>query len=236
MKTTMSLLAALAFTLCFNRAAAQCQGDCNNGYGTLVAGKTTTTGFFKNGKLDGLGDVYGENLYSGQWKEGKKDGFGVYKDESNISYGMFVNDLKQGLHVTPLGDGSIIAKTFDKGVLKEKNVVPKTAVANCPYGNCQNGIGVKLESLPEGKMMVYTGKFVNGALEGPGYALYSSSPNRIFATYKAGITHGFMIIMYGNGGVEMAEMQQGKRHGRVINIFPDGKSKVNYYENDVAVK
>ena len=230
----MSLFVALAFTLYVTKAKAQCQGDCNNGYGTLVAGKTTTTGFFKNGKLDGLGDVYGENLYSGQWKEGKKDGFGVYKDEINISYGMFVNDLKQGLHVTPLNDGSIIAKTFDKGVLKEKNVVPKVANANCPYGNCQNGIGVKLENMSDGKTMLYTGKFVNGALEGPGYALYSASPNRIFATYKAGITHGFMIIMYSSGGVELAEMQQGQRHGRVINIFPDGKSKMLYFENGVA--
>lgn len=140
----MSLFTTLAFLLCMTRAGAQCQGDCNNGYGALVSGQTTTTGFFRNGKLDGPGDVYGEQLYSGQWKEGKKEGLMVYKDGDHVSYGLFTNDLKQGLHVTPLEDGSIIARAFDKGVLKDKNAVLKTGNTDCLYGNCQNGIGVKL--------------------------------------------------------------------------------------------
>jgi len=232
----MSLFTALAFIMCMTRAAAQCQGDCNNGYGALVAGETTTTGFFKNGKLDGPGDVYGEQLCSGQWKDGKKEGFVVYKDGDRISYGMFVNDQKQGLHVTPFEDGSIIAHTFDKGVLKDKHAVLKSGNADCPYGNCQNGIGVKLEKLPDGKSILYTGKFVNGFLEGPGYSLYSNSPNTIYATYKAGMTHGFMVIMYSTGGIELAEMQDGKRHGRLINIFPDGKSEAYFFENGTPVK
>lgn len=238
MKTTMSLLAAFAFTLCVTHAGAQCIGDCSNGYGTLVAGKTNTTGFFRNGKLNGPGDVYGDDLYSGQWKDGKKEGLVVYreKDDENVGYGMFVNDLKQGLHIIPFGDGSIIAETFDKGVMKERHTTPKTGNADCPYGNCQNGIGVKLEHLSDGNSILYTGKFVNGVLEGPGYVLFSGSPNRIYGTYKAGITHGFMVTLYETGGVALVEMQDGKKQGRLINIFPDGKSETYFFENDVPVK
>jgi antitoxin component YwqK of YwqJK toxin-antitoxin module len=236
MKTTRILLATLAFIICITRAEAQCQGDCNNGYGSLISGKTTTTGFFKNGKLEGLGDVYGEKLYSGQWKDGKKEGFVVYKDEEYITYGLFVNDLKQGVHITPFDDGSITIDMYDKGVMKTSTTTSKSTNAACPYGTCETGTGVKIEMLADKNMIVYTGNFVNGVLEGAGFVLYSGSPNRIYGTFKGGISHGVKVTMYPTGGIELAEMKDGKRHGRLINIFPDGKSEAHFFENDVPVK
>lgn len=60
---------------------AQCQGDCDNGYGTYIyANGSKYVGYFKAKKAHGMGTLYYSDgkKYVGEWKDHKFEGEGTY--------------------------------------------------------------------------------------------------------------------------------------------------------------
>ena len=129
------LLLILTFCLISNIAQANCQeGNCKDGFGTLVWGETGTkyVGNFKNSLMHGKGKLnYSDGgYYEGEFKKGLKDipaggfGGGMTADEQRAQLDAEF-DAAGGIHkVVQAAAEDGIRKTFIDKVnpLREKNI------------------------------------------------------------------------------------------------------------------
>ncbi len=84
-----------------NQTSNGCLGNCTEGFGTLTyQDGAATTGFFKNGKINGPATITWSNkdVYSGNWIDNVRQGHGFYmfSDTQAIYYGGFENNKRNG--------------------------------------------------------------------------------------------------------------------------------------------
>jgi hypothetical protein len=71
-------------------------GNCEDGYGTMVYDNGTYTGYFKNGKRHGYGEYTFDNglKYIGNWESDNQDGIGKYIFADG---GYYIGEMRRGL-------------------------------------------------------------------------------------------------------------------------------------------
>ncbi|BDX39136.1 hypothetical protein CYCD_24910 [Tenuifilaceae bacterium CYCD] len=189
-------------------------GDCFYGFGYLIDadGKTEYIGNFKNGIIEGLGQIHmaGDNIiYTGYFENNQPNGYG------NINY--YANNLIEvGTFKNTAQDGEFTRYQFDdvQTVLyKNDQKTTITRQTGCLLGDCSNGKGIYQKtdgSRIEGdfsdnrlvKGVVFESKFgvvkydsidINGQYNG-NTVIFKPNGEVIYGTFKDSKMNGKMLI------------------------------------------
>ncbi|MBT0606672.1 MORN repeat-containing protein [Aequorivita echinoideorum] len=159
----------------------------NNVYTKATTDFSSQEGFFEKGKLNGPGFMQENGMgYKGDFKDGKLNGFGqIYfaLGKQKITFGMFKDGVLNGhgfvVEMDPvLGPKVTEAGIYTNGKLNKdlaKDLLSKKATYTCE-GNCQEGFGIK----KEGDTLTYS-FFENGKEIGP----YFTMKNKQLVQYGA---------------------------------------------------
>lgn len=183
--TLLLLLGPLAIPL-----AAQCNGDCQNGFGSIDLG-------------DG-------NSYQGYFKDGKRHGFGTLKIGAGATYtGEFINEQMWGLGIVYGNSGEYLQSGLYKDNKLGTSMPEQTIRAlvmsraknqgvisadKCIEGDCSNGFGIQV--MKDGSS--YGGNFKNALYEGWGHLKLKDGAEYI-GDFIGGGMNGWGIV-YGNSG------------------------------------
>lgn len=217
-------------------------GDCKEDYGFYSnPEKGLYHGFYKSGNYNGIGynqTVQGTYYFS-EFKDGKPNGYTVYNETGNTTGGMFVNGVKEGVHIEfPVIPNTVkrIAITYEKGkeLNRETLTAAKPGANPCIAGDCENGFGIKFD----GSMLVSAvwefGDMVHGQVvnvrEGvekifmapdmenaqANYFMYENVPVQegkleVASMYKAGQPDGqYIVLNLAAGQMGAAIMKEGE--------------------------
>ncbi len=159
----------------------------NNVYTKATTDFSAQEGFFEKGKLNGPGFMQQNGMgYKGDFKDGKLNGFGQVLfalGKQQITFGMFKDGVLNGhgfvVEMDPLlGPKVTEAGIYSNGKLTKdlaKDLLAKKATMTCE-GNCQEGFGIK----KDGETLTYS-FFENGQEVGP----YFSTKNKQLLQYGA---------------------------------------------------
>ena len=200
-------------------------GNCINGSGKLtylVDGiadfvESTYTGYFKDGKFNGTGEIFcdmgdfqgdTEDYYIiGNWKNGKLHGDAItyHRKRSYKIDGLF---NVEGGDTIRQAWGSTYTKLLKETIIKYSGQYEDSLL---------NGFGL---------MTVNNFKYTDSEL-------YSETYTKIYiGKWKNGMKHGFGRYIYENGNIYEGEWTNDKIEGRGRMIYNDGSIKDGIWEDD----
>lgn len=191
------------------------EGNCNkskfNGKGTLYyADGTVYYGNFKGSKKHGLGVNYAENKYEvGDFDQGEKNGIFTIlsEDRRKIYEGLIKDNMKNGIGVEYMTDGSQYIGSFSKG-----------------------------EKLGDGILKVnngnkYLGSFLNGEIYGKGKIISSNWIDWYEGDIVDFKRNGKGVQHYDQGGYYQGSWKDDMRHGRGVDLYRNGDKYVGEFKN-----
>ena len=193
------------------KAAPNCEGDCQNGYGTytfLDGGKYV--GEFKDNHWHGQGTHTWPDgrKYVGEFKDGKPHSQGTLIWPDGEKYvGEFKDDKRHG-------QGTLTWPNGQKYVGEYK-------------GGKSHGQGT--HTWPNGQK--YVGEFKDDKKYGEGTITYPDGEKYV-GEFKDGKPHGQGTLTWPNGQKYAGEFKDDKRHGQGTSTWPDGKMVVGEWKND----
>ena len=232
MKTLLTSFYFITLSIFSTSTYAQtCQnGDCKNGYGMINHENVELYhGFFTDGKYDGIGYLQNAKgaYYMSQFKNGKINGYTVYNETGNTTGGIFVNGVKEGIHIEfPIIPKTIkrIAITYENG----KEVSRETLVGNfktpnpCKAGDCDNGFGIKMDG-----MVLTTGVFEFGDFKHGHIVNLREGVEKMFLSPGIDATQANYFV-YENVPVEKGKLE-------VASIYKAGKNNGQYIVVNMAL-
>ena len=160
-------------------------GNCDNGYGTLILNENERyEGLFQQGKFQGQGTLHYAN-----------------KDRYE---GNFENNLPNGKGFLISSKGAVKAGVWTNGELTQQDHSIRF-VRECIKGDCQNGIG----QLKDYKGRIYEGRFKNHQFEGYGTLRYTNG-DYYKGRFLAGLPHGQGAYYYKNGHIDEGDWENGR--------------------------
>ncbi len=181
------------------------KGGLRDGKGTLYSssGLILYHGDWKDNVEEGKGINYfheSNGRYEGEFRAGQREGNGTYYWENGDRYeGKWESGLRNGMGVLIQEDGTISAEIWLKGEF----------VTNLIWD---------AETWVDSNGNVYTGKKVDGEIEGYGRVVYSSG-NIYLGEFKGGYSDGKGISYYKNGDRYEGEWKDGECNGLGIYCF-----------------
>jgi hypothetical protein len=185
MKTSLALIWILSIGLVINTAA-QCEGDCQNGYGKIkLEDGSVYEGNWKGGAMHGIGTLTlpDGNKYFGQLKENTLDGYGVFYNASGEA-------IQSGIY-----SANKLATSMDAAAVIKELEKKKQAVNQCT-GNCQSAWG-KFTFSDES---YYEGQWKNAVFDGVGTYVLDGG-DKYYGEFKAGGLHGYGVLYDRAGSV-----------------------------------
>ena len=168
------------------------------GRGHLLEHNTFHSGYFKNGRREGPGQLIllgpGGACYKGFWRDGEMQGMGSLNTQSGYQYiGEWLHSQQDGTGEESWPDGSKYQGNFAKGK--------------------RNGHGQYVEpqtSSSAGGMSRYRGEFRDGLFDGFGTLEYASGAVFV-GNWKGGVMHGLGKYTWPDGSYFQGEYLEGVR-------------------------
>ncbi|MGB5983016.1 MAG: hypothetical protein WBG46_12805 [Nonlabens sp.] len=239
MKKFVVLLFSLFLVNCSFSQNRECfRGDCKDfiGFASLTDGNGKSTGyevgFYKNGLLHGLGNRTGKDgKFWGNYKNGKKNGLFRYVTDGNIyALGNFVDDKMVGMHIVRTKNGYEYPN-YDKGSPPMLNFFPANPSSTCPYGDCENGYGIKIIADD-----AISGYWKDGKSEGMTIIFSASEERVLFGSMKDGKWDGVVSVMNFDNTDEIYVVENGVMNGNYLTRTKNNKHDFKTYENGREVK
>ncbi len=185
-----------------------------DGKGTLSSsGVVVYDGEWKDNVEEGSGINYfpeSKGRYEGEFKAGKREGNGIYYWEGGSRYeGKWENGIRNGMGVFYGEDGTISPQIWLKDEL----------AANLIWN---------AETWAEPDGTIYTGRKINGKIEGYGRSV-DSNRSIYLGEFKDGKREGKGIFYFYNGDYYEGEWKDDSRNGVGIYFFKDGG---NFYHGE----
>jgi hypothetical protein len=199
-------------------------GKCRNGFvqgqGTITydtkLGKTNLAGTFKDGMLNGHGEMVvwvardgtrHKTPYTGEFKNSLIDGHGVLAlSDSTIYEGEFKNAMPNGAGVWKIGAHTRIAGTFQSNKLNEKDISEISALKEFQI------IGNGVMEVDGDTGYRYTGSFKDMLKHGDGIQVYANG-TRYEGTFNDDWRHGQGIVTLPGGDTCEGEWKNGRLIG-----------------------
>lgn len=211
-------------------------------------------GEFKNGLRDGQGKLYSSSglvIYEGEWKDNVEEGFGInYFHDSNERYeGEFKAGKREGDGIYYWENGNRYEGKWEDGVKNGMGVFigkdGTTSAQICLKDQLAANFIWDAETWGGTDGTVYTGKKVDGEIEGYGRVVYTNGSiylgelegglregkgicyyqggNRYEGEWKNGTIEGSGIFLFGNSGdIYDGEFANGKRNGTGTFYYSSG--------------
>jgi hypothetical protein len=213
------------------------KGDCMNSNSFVSLSDATgknigyEAGFFKEGKLHGLGNQTGvDGKFWGTYENGKKNGLFRYS-YGDILYalGHYIDDKKVGMHIVRTNT-EYKYPNYDYNPLRY-DIIPVNPGGPCVQGDCENGMGVKII----GNDAILG--FWNDGLSTGMTIIYSETEQRIvMGTMELGKWDGVVCIANFDNTDEIYLAAMSKKNGDYIKRLANGQHLYLRYENDLIVK
>ncbi len=213
------------------------KGDCmnSNSFVSLkdASGKSTgyEVGFFKDGKLHGLGNQTGvDGKFWGTYENGRKNGLFRYS-YGDILYalGHYIDDKKVGMHIVRTNT-EYKYPNYDYDPLRY-DIIPVNPGGPCVQGDCENGLGVKIIGND-----AILGFWTDGKSTGM-TIIYSDTEKRILmGTMELGKWDGVVCIANFDNSDEIYTAVMGKKQGNYFLRNSKNKHEFYRYENDAVVE
>jgi hypothetical protein len=232
------LTTAILLTCLATAQSRKCiKGDClnTNSFVSLsdASGQNIgyEAGFFKDGKLHGLGNQTGVNgKFWGTYENGKKNGLFRYS-YGDILYalGHFIDDKKVGIHIVRTNT-EYKYPNYDYSPLRYE-VMPVNPGGACAQGDCENGMGVKI--LGEDAI---SGFWKDGKSTGM-TIIYSASQQKILmGTMENGLWDGVVCVANFDGTDEIYITQMNKKEGNYLKRLKNGQHLYQRYVSNSVVE
>ena len=189
-------------------------GNCNNGHGTFVVGKTRYDGSFSNSLKDGNGTYRTKDwTYEGEFKEGVMHGSATFTYK----------------------DGSILTAEYRGGSVNGYGVL-RAANGDVYKGAWLNGKRHGYGELVKSDSSRYEGNWVVNKKEGFG-VLINADGSTYVGEFKSGLYNGIGELVMKTGKKYAGEFRNNLAHGEGAEYFSDGELiKRGYYESGKIVR
>lgn len=227
-------------------------GNCYNGHGVYVYEqdgiRTTYTGTFKNGMMDGYGTLEFSDGYrlSGTFEADALDGIGKMEEINGVSYvgqyalskksgygilygskGFFGGVWVSGKYMDPNEPSALKPADDNKPSQKplELRFGTGDAAPGCASGDCQNGYG----TINYSDGYVYTGYFQDGLRHGYG-KIVGRDGYTLEGFWSNGNMDGIGTITWPDGTFFVGEFRRGKQDGYGIEVRTDSTFVAGIWE------
>ena len=233
----------LQFAICQDYGIAEkinsdpnCDGNCQDGYGTYTYNDGKYMGFFQSGKKQGFGG-YTWNTgisYSGDWNNDQISGYGILETENgDIIQGVFNNGQLNGYVSFIMQDKSMEYALYKDGIaIKVYEYFSNGTTTGCVAGECFNGYG----------HYIYTngGEFTGFYKDGYMQQGLWVDPNGDSYTGQFGSNNmydGFGVYNFKNESVYMGDYKNGRREGAGFFFNAEDKTYwTGYWLDDKMLK